>query len=29
MIEKNIHEGARYKVIRIDDERYLNGFVEL
>lgn len=27
MIEKNIREGAKYKVIRIDDERYLNGLL--
>ena len=27
MIKKNISEGAKYKVIRIDDERYLNGLL--
>ena len=25
MIKENIRDGARYRIIRIDDERYLNG----
>lgn len=27
MIEENIRDGARYRIIRIDDERYLNGLL--
>ena len=27
MIKENIRDGARYRIIRIDDERYLNGLL--